>query len=247
MSFPIVISGEKIRLITVKPLSSERFGFIFSFHEANARVIPWEVWSMNKTQKAIFIGMILGDAYLQKTGKNNARIRLEQSEKQREYLVWKAQQFPEFFQGKPTLLIRFNPVYKKTYRYIRWQSYASPEIGKYQKLFYVQTKKIIPKILPSLLVDPLSIAIWYMDDGYMYHRDKTAYIYLPKITREEIQVLLSSLSINFGLIPVVKTKRSGNIVLIFPVKETRTLLLLVAPFVIPSMQYKLLDPVSTEA
>ena len=201
---------------------------------------------MNIQQKAILIGIILGDGYLQQTGKRNARIRLEQSELQHEYLLWKAHRFPEFFQGKPTRLSRYNAVYKKTYQYIRWQSYASPEIGRFRQLFYEKGKKKIPKVLPSLLVHPISVAVWYMDDGYLYHRDKMAYVYLPKYTKEEIDILLATLKENFGLLPVVKVKR-GNNVLTFSVKETVKLLLLVSPYIISSMSYKLLDPVSTEA
>lgn len=202
---------------------------------------------MNKRQKAILIGMILGDTYLQKTGKNNARIRLEQSMKQQEYLVWKAHQFPEFFQGKPTMLTRLNPKYGKTYEYVRWQSYASPEIGKFQKLFYLKDRKGIPSALSTVLVDPLSLAVWYMDDGYLYHRDKMAYIYLPTYTKEEISILLSVLEKNFGINPIVKTKKRNTMVLVFTVSETRKLLAVISPYIIPFFQYKLLDPVSTEA
>lgn len=202
---------------------------------------------MNTKQKAILVGMILGDAYLQKTGEKNARIRLEQSQKQREYLEWKAHQFPEFFQGKPTEVKRYNPVFQKTYQYVRWQSYASPEIGKFRLLFYHIGRKCIPKELPILLKDPISIAVWYMDDGYLYKRDKMAFIYLPRLTSEEVTIVLSTLQHNFGLLPTVKTKKKGNISLAFSVAETRKLLSLVARYIIPSMQYKLLDPVSTEA
>ena len=91
---------------------------------------------MNKQQKAVLTGMIMGDAFLQKTGAQNARIRLEHSAKQKNYLFWKAAFFPEFFQGKPTMLERFNNTYGKTYEYVRWQSNSSPEIGKFQKIFY---------------------------------------------------------------------------------------------------------------
>ena len=202
---------------------------------------------MNSRQKAILVGMILGDAYLQKTGENNARIRLEQSQKQREYLMWKARQFPEFFQGKPTELTRRNPVFQRTYHYIRWQSNASPEIGKYRKLFYIQGKKIIPGSLPSLMIDPMSLAVWYMDDGYLYHRDKMAYIYIPRLVSAEMDILLTSLKENFGLYPTVKIKKRGENVLVFNVTETKKLTSLIAQYVIPSMHYKLLNPVSTEA
>lgn len=210
-------------------------------------VIPWEVRRMNTQQKALLVGMILGDAYLQKTGKNNARIRLEHSQKQFDYLVWKAQQFPEFFQGKPEKITRFNPIYKKTYAYERWQSYASPEIGKYQRLFYDHGKKIIPDEFNRLFVHPRSLAVWFMDDGYLYHRDKMGYLYIPKLSSISMHLLLKALQSNFGLHPTVKVKKRGNSVLVFSVKETEKLLRFITPFIIPSMRYKLLDPVSTEA
>lgn len=185
---------------------------------------------MNRRQKAVLVGMILGDAYLQKTGKQNARIRLEHSEKQKDYLEWKAAFFPEFFQGKPSFLKRFNPVYKKEYSYVRWQSNSSPEIGKFQKIFYIDGKKIIPKELSELLTDPLSLAVWFGDDGYYYPRDRMAYIYLAKYSDAELALLLDVLQKNFNLSPNIKTKKGNNKVLVFPVKETE----------------KLLNPVSTE-
>jgi len=204
---------------------------------------------MNKRKQAILVGMILGDAYLQKTGKRNARIRLEHSEKQRDYLLWKGSQFPEFFQGKPRRIERFNPVYKKKYVYFRWQSNASPQIGKFRQIFYQKGKKIIPEELPKFLKDPLSLAIWFMDDGYFYRRDKIAYLYLPKYSQEEVGRLLATLKSNFSLEAKVKSKKRGNLVLIFSVQKTKKLISLIKPFIIPSMKYKISssDPLSTAA
>ena len=45
-----------------------------------------------KLQKAILAGTLLGDAFLQKTGVKNARLRLEHGERQKEYLLWKHMQ-----------------------------------------------------------------------------------------------------------------------------------------------------------
>jgi recombination protein RecA len=204
---------------------------------------------MNTRKKAILVGMILGDAYLQKTGKQNARIRLEHSDKQKDYLLWKGNQFPEFFQGEPKLIVRFNPVYKKAYSYYRWQSNASPEIGKIRQKFYQNGKKIIPQELSELLKSPLSLAVWFMDDGYFYKRDKIAYLYIPKYSQGELQRLLEALKSNFSLEARIKIKRRGNLVLVFSVEETKKLISLIKPFIIPSMQYKLssLDPLSTLA
>lgn len=204
---------------------------------------------MNSRKRAILVGMILGDAYLQKTGKKNARLRLEHSEKQKDYLLWKGLQFSEFFQGKPKKLVRFNPVYKKEYGYFRWQSNASPEIGKFRQIFYPNNRKIIPKELSKLLVSPLSLAVWFMDDGYYYGRDKIAYLYIPRYRQEELEILLNTLKSNFSLETKAKVKKRGNLVLVFNVKETQKLLLLIKPFVIPSLSYKTssFDPLSTAA
>ena len=205
---------------------------------------------MNKQQKDVLLGMILGDAFLQKTGERNARIRLEHSEKQLDYLKWKADFFPEFFQGAPKHLVRFNPHYGKTYKYVRWQSNASPQIGKWQKIFYREGKKIIPSELPLIFKSAFSLAVWFMDDGYFYERDRDAFIYLFKCGQREESLLLETFEANFGLRPKLKRKKGENAVLVFSVSETKKLHDLISPFIAPSMRYKigerLLDPVSTE-
>ena len=98
---------------------------------------------MTSNQKAIVIGSILGDGFLQKTGKNNARLRLEHSLKQKEYLLWKYQILNNYFQSKPQVLKRDNIKFGKTYEYIRAQSYSGVEFGKFHKLFYPEGKKVI--------------------------------------------------------------------------------------------------------
>ena len=51
---------------------------------------------MKQRQEDLVIGMILGDAYLQKTGKQNARLRLEHSIMQKAYLEWKISQLENY-------------------------------------------------------------------------------------------------------------------------------------------------------
>lgn len=203
---------------------------------------------MDKIKKAVIIGSILGDGFLQKTGKNNARLRLEHSLKQKDYLLWKSQILSNFFQKKPDILERTNPKFNKTYQYIRNQSYSGLELGKFHKLFYVDSKKVIPNKISKLLNDPLSLAIWFMDDGYYYPRDKIAYIYMPKYNQESINNLLNALNLNYGLTPELKIKKRGEYVLIFTVKDTAKLMQIIKPYIIESMSYKLpFDPVSTES
>lgn len=204
---------------------------------------------LTSNQKQVLTGMVLGDAYLQKTGKRNARIRLEHSSKQKDYMVWKASHFPKLFQNveKPTVLRRYNETFGKTYEYVRLQSSASPTIGEFRQKFYdeISGKKIIPADISRLMSKPISLAVWFLDDGYYYPRDKMAFIYLPNLSEEGFQLLLNALKHNFDLAPKLKKKKKGWC-LSFSVVETRKLMNLIRPHVIDSMAYKLLDPVSTD-
>lgn len=201
---------------------------------------------MTRKQKSIFIGLILGDAYLQKTGKQNARLRLEHSVKQKTYLEWKVFLLKNYFQSKIEVLTRTNSVWNKTYQYVRIQSASSSDIGKLQRIFYKDSEKVIPNAINKLLHDPLSLAIWFMDDGYYYLRDKMSYIYIPNYHKESINFLLQALKDNFQLMPLLKEKKKG-LVLVFNVSETQKLMKLISAYIIPSMQYKISpDPVSTD-
>lgn len=201
---------------------------------------------MTQKQKNALIGMVLGDAYLQKTGKKNARVRLEHSLNQKEYLLWKMSLLPHYFQKKVEVIERLNPVWNKRYSYVRAQSTSSPEFGKLQRLFYKDSGKIISDKIISIFKNPFSLAVWFMDDGYYYHRDKIAYIYIPNYEDESLGNLILCLNENFNLFPVIKKKKKG-LVLIFSVKETEKLVGLIKQFIIPSMSFKIPpDPVSTE-
>ncbi len=201
---------------------------------------------MTTKQKIVLIGTVLGDAYLQKTGKKNARLRLEHSINQKEYLNWKVSLFKNYFQSKIQILHRMNTVWKRTYSYVRAQSTSSAEFGKFRRLFYNESKKIIPQTINALFKNPLSLAIWFMDDGYYYSRDKMSYIYISNFDKESMGRLLFCLRNNFNLSPTLKQKKKG-FVLIFNVLETQRLMFLIEKFIIPTMRYKIpFDPVSTE-
>lgn len=194
---------------------------------------------LTKQQQAILVGTILGDGYLQKTGERNARLRLEHGEKQKEYLLWKAQQFPKFFAGAPVRIERVHPKTKRTYCYWRWQSHASPVFGKWRSLFYVNGVKRIPDALGTLLRDSLSLAVWYMDDGYYSPSQKHSFIYLGRVSRPDAEIARQAIAENFAIRARAYDKKEKGFALFFPVEETKKLHALVRPHVVPSMAYKL--------
>lgn len=193
---------------------------------------------LSKKQREVLIGLVLGDGFLQATGKKNARLRLEHSIKQKSYLDWKYEVLKNFMQSKPKQIDRFNPVWKRSYSYYRCQSHATPYLGKLRRLFYSGNRKIVPNNIESLLKSPQSLAVWYMDDGNFYHRDGIAEIYLPSYSKDDLQRLVGTLEANFDLKPKVKIKKKKYPVFNFNVEQTRHLLEIVKPYLVPSLEYK---------
>ena len=226
------------RLITVKSrLVSLSKEVLSSDNTVGSRKIKFV--KLTKNQKAILIGTMLGDAFLQKTGKCNARLRFEHGEKQRDYLLWKIDKFPRLFQGEPKYLERKHPISGKTYRYWRHQSYATPELGKWHTIFYADGKKHIPENLKDLLKNQLSLAVWYMDDGYYYHRDRVSYFYLGRISRLEAIIAQNAIESNFGIHPKLLDKKQKGFALYFSPKETVEFHKQIKKFILPLFYYKI--------
>jgi len=194
---------------------------------------------LSKEQKNILVGIILGDGYVQATGKRNARLRLEHGADQKDYLIWKMSQFPVLFQGKPIYMERLHPLSGKTYAYWRMQSNSTPELGKWRKVFYLDGKKKIPESLPSILNHPQGLAVWYMDDGYYDPRDHGSFLYLGRVTRHEAELATETIKSNFAISPRVYDKKAKGFALYFPVAETKKLHGLIEKYIVPSLRYKL--------
>lgn len=190
-------------------------------------------------QRAIVIGLIIGDGCLQKTGKSNARLRLEHGFKQKEYLFWKAEQLQTLFQGKPKFLERKHPLTGRIYKYWRYQSNSGSYLGKLRKKFYSKNRKIIPLGLAKLLKSPISLAVWYMDDGYYYSRDRCSYIYLGRINKEEAKIAAETLRLNFDLLVRILDKKKKGFVLYFPPEEVLKLKKIIKDYTLPIFDYKL--------
>jgi hypothetical protein len=193
---------------------------------------------LTKRQTAILIGTLLGDAFLQKTGTKNARLRLEHGSAQKEYLIWKAEAFGRLFPQKSTYLERVHPTSGATYGYWRAQSESTPTFGEWQRVFYPDGKKKIPEDISDLLDDPLSLAVWYMDDGYYYERDRNSYLYLGRVSRTEAERAQSAIADNFNIHATVYDKKTKGFALFFSVHETKNLIQLVEPFCLPLFAYK---------
>jgi hypothetical protein len=194
---------------------------------------------ITKKQKSAIIGMVLGDGYLKKTGKRNARLMLEHREDHKEYLLWKTNLLPQLFQGKPKMLERIHPVTLKKYRYVRHQSNSSPILGKLRKIFYPDGKKHIPENLPNLMKDDIAFAIWYYDDGYYDQNSHTTYLYLGRVTRKEVEIAQKTLLENFDLKSNIVYEKDKGFALYFPSSEKEKIKKILEKYYIPIIAYKI--------
>lgn len=191
---------------------------------------------LSKEQKSILFGTILGNGCLQKTGKKNARLRLEHRNSQKEYLLWKVEKLKKLFQGKAKYLERIHPITKKKYCYWRHQSQSTPYLGKLRKIFYPDGSKKIPEDIEKYLTS-LSLAVWYMDDGYYYQRDRSSYLYLRKVSRGEAETLSQKILEKFNISTQVLQKKKGYAIYFSP-KETKKLKQLIKGYTISQFAYK---------
>lgn len=199
----------------------------------------FKTMNLTKRQEAVLVGTLLGDACLQKTGQKNARLRLEHGEKQKEYLHWKCEQFPKLFNRAPDHVKRTHPKTKRVYGYWRGQSHSTPILGKWHSLFYKDGVKHLPQNLTELLTLPLSLAVWYMDDGYYSQSERHSFIYLGQVSCSEAETARQAIESNFNLQPRIYDKKEKGFALFFSVNETKKFHQLIKGDVIPSMSYKL--------
>lgn len=115
----------------------------------------------------ILVGSLLGDGWLTKIrSKTNTSIfALKYNDKSLEYLKWIRSQIMELTPSA----IKSKPEYSQHYFYTKSQK----DLGEFREIFYPNDgMKRVPENINELLVDPISLAVWYQDDGTLDRRSK---------------------------------------------------------------------------
>ena len=155
-------------------------------------------------QRAIILGSVLGDGGIYPQSKytksdwmkqKKAHFYFKQSLQYADYVFWFYNQMKNLCPSKPKQ--------RKDNR--QWYFYTSSfeELMTLRKKFYNNDgKKVIPYDIGSLLTDPLSLAVWYMDDGSLDFRVKSHYNYALSsncFSLAENETLAGVLYQNFGI------------------------------------------------
>src|SRR3989338_3693380 len=191
---------------------------------------------LSQRQREILIGTLLGDAHLEKNGQYS-RLRVDHYEKHKDYIYWLANEFL-LFSLEPRQVFDFDKRNSKTYSRWHFSTRSLPIFDEFREMFYLNGKKIVPKSISKLLT-PLSLAIWYMDDGFRRKDSKGFYLCTSSYALEEQNVLQTVLEDSFGL--RTRIHHQHELMRIFiPSAFADRFSSTIKPFVLPIFSYKLL-------
>lgn len=187
-----------------------------------------------KNQRAIIIGSVLGDGCLHANwSKTNYTLKITRSGKQEAYVEWQYQQMKPFVRTAPRW---YEPTRSYTMRTI-----SHSELTVLYKEFYPQGKKILPQKIAKYMANPLTLAVWFMDDGnaarsyditHGYHINTQSF---TEAEQKKIAMLFGRLwNVNCTV-----QKNKGKFRVFIRSGSMTRFTDIVRSLVLPSMQYKL--------
>ena len=187
------------------------------------------VGSLTQLQRSVVIGSLLGDGYLRiLPGRTDAFLEINHSIHAKEYVDWKFEILRNICLSPPKS--RRGNGKRIAYRFFTRQH---PELSKFHRMFYREGVKIIPT---QLVLDPMAIAIWFMDDGGR-SGESNFYLNTQKFALEEQNFLIEKLR-EKGLESTLNKDKSYYRIR-FLSSSIRKLKELLEGNIIPSMRYKL--------
>ncbi len=204
------------------------------------RVMQGVPHHLSNFQWEVVLGGLMGDGALSPSRSGyGARFRWGHGARQVVYGDWKASLFANLHISRSV----------NDQGAVFFDAQPLPELAELRRAVYVEGKKVFSYDYLKHLT-PLSLAIWYMDDGSFQLRTEGKQVRTAGGSgRSEICVeamepttrirLRDHLADTWG-VRASLIDRGGKAVLQFPKAETEKLHALIAPFVHPSMEYKLL-------
>jgi len=197
---------------------------------------------LSSFQWEVLRGTLMGDGAISPTRSGHgARLRYCHGEAQTEYADWKASLFANIGSSR----------YVREDKVVTYDFHPLPELAETRQSMYVGGKKVLDDDYFKAL-SPLSLALWYLDDGSLSIRSKglqqrteglTGRITICVEAMEEatrtrlVNYLADTWGIHTKLISSGKDKKA---VIVFDNAESAKFQALIAPYVHPSMEYKLL-------
>ncbi len=189
---------------------------------------------LSKRQRELVVGLLLGDGHLEtQNGGRTFRLKVEHGSAQREYLEWLAKEFQEWLlsgwyekRKGEKLVYGFTTVSHSAFRF-------------YGAQFYQNGKKRIPPLVRKLM-SPLSLAIWFLDDGSAKSsKHRSLVIHSLGYNQKDLELAQSALR-RFGVETSLHKQRNNSFRLYLPYQSARIVADFVRPIVneVPVLAYK---------
>ena len=190
---------------------------------------------LKQEQREILVGLLLGDGHLE--SQNNGRtyrLKVEHGSKQVSYARWLCDKFQEWLGSGLRKKTRTDG--NISYGFA---TYSHSAFRFYAHQFYIDGVKKIPDKIAQLLT-PLGLAIWYMDDGSLKSvRHRSYVIHTLGYQRNELERAQKAILDLFGIKCKLHRQKDKHWRLYVISESANRFKELIAPYVHPSMKYKL--------
>jgi hypothetical protein len=174
----------------------------------------------------------------------NTRLRIDHTyPEQKAYVIHLHALFGSLIaMAEPVIITRkADPRTGKIYKSMYIRTLKFPCLNKYHDLFYKDKKKVVPSNIQDLLT-PLGLAHLVMGDGF-FHSNGVVIISSESFSKEEQELLIIALDLKLGIKASLNKRVTSSGTESWRIriskKSMEKLIILIKPYFIPEMYYKL--------
>ncbi len=190
---------------------------------------------LTEHQRAIVLGCILGDGHLcLNWSKTNYGLRIAQSAKQNKYVAWKYSMLRNF--------VLTEPRYKEINRSIFFATISHTALTELARHFYRGRIKVVPRNIQQFIHNPLTVAVWFMDDGNCIRRNGRVYGYhlnTQSYTEKENRMLARALEEVHGIRFLLERNHGRYRLRVMRRSDREKFVQLIRGYLLESMRYKI--------
>lgn len=189
-------------------------------------------------QRAIIVGLLLGDGHLETQNNGRTyRLKVEHGSAQADYVHWLFQELREWIPAdKPYVKVRKDGVHN-----VGFTTYSHGSLRFYGQQFYEGKKKRMPPII-SKMIEAISVAVWFMDDGSRKSAKHHTYIlHTLGYTKADLEQAQAMFETKFGIKTILHRQKEKYWRMYIPQESAKQFETLIREYVSPiaSMRHKL--------
>lgn len=190
---------------------------------------------ISEEQKQVIIGSLLGDGCISYSGKysKNCRLQITHSMKQLEYLNYKYTIIKTLCNNNIVVRNRTDNRFKDpNYTVCEIKTKSLSIFSNYRNTWYKEGKKDLQNSNVNE-IEPLGLAIWFMDDGYI--SGKSFLLATQSFYKKDLELLKKILKDKFNIETVLR--KNGEIYI--RTKSSKEFVNLIKPYIVKQLYYKI--------